>query len=125
MNHLEEEIMSAIAATPSQARSGLDIGLALKQGARLFFKDLGALIIAALIAGVLSIVTLGILAGPMFAGLYGMVIGRVRDGRQPKVDDVFAGLDRVWSYLGAALVLGLLVGLASITVVGGFALATI
>jgi hypothetical protein len=125
MNHLEEEIMSAIAATPSQARSNLDIGLALKQGARLFFKDLGALIIAALIAGVLSIVTLGILAGPMFAGLYGMVIGRVRDGRQPKVDDVFAGFDRVWSYLGAALVLGLLVGLASITVVGGFALATI
>lgn len=117
--------MSAIAATPRQTRNGLDIGLALKQGARLFCKDLGALIIAALIAGVLGIVTLGILAGPMFAGLYGMVIGRVRNGRQPRIDDVFAGLDRIWSYLGAALVLGLLVGLASITVVGGFALATI
>jgi uncharacterized membrane protein len=54
-----------------------------------------------------------------------MVIGRVRDGRRPEVRDVFAGLDRFWSYAAAALVLVLLVGLASLTVVGGFALATI
>ena len=117
--------MSTIAASPALPRRGLDIGLALKQAARLFVKDLAPLIIAALIVAGLSVLTLGILAGPLFAGLYGMVIGRVRDGRQPAVGDVFAGFDRFWSYLAAALVLVLLVGLASITIVGGFLLATI
>jgi hypothetical protein len=117
--------MSTIVASPALPRPGLDIGLALKQAARLFVKDLAPLIIAALVAGALSVLTLGILAGPLFAGLYGMVIGRVRDGRQPAVGDVFAGLDRFWSYAAAALVLVLLIGLASITIVGGFALATI
>ena len=117
--------MSTIAASPALPRRGLDIGLALKQAARLFIKDLAPLLIAALIAGVLSVLTLGILAGPLFAGLYGMVIGRVRDGRQPEVGDVFSGLDRFWSYAGAALALVVLVALASITIVGGFVLATI
>jgi len=117
--------MSTIAATPALPRRGLDIGLTLKQAARLFVKDLAPLLIAALIAGALSVLSLGILAGPLFAGLYGMVIGRVRDGRQPEVSDVFSGLDRFWSYAGAALTLVALVGLASITIVGGFVLATI
>ena len=117
--------MSTIAATPALPRRGLDIGLTLKQAARLFVKDLAPLLIAALIAGALSVLSLGILAGPLFAGLYGMVIGRVRDGRQPEVSDVFSGLDRFWSYAGAALALVALVGLASITIVGGFVLATI
>jgi hypothetical protein len=117
--------MNSFAATPAEARSGLDIGRALKQAARLFVKDIGPLIIATLIACALSIVTLGILAGPLAAGLYGMVVGRVRDGRRPRVGDVFAGFDRFWSYLAAALVLVLLIGFASITIVGGFLLATI
>ena len=117
--------MTTIAATSGEGRRGLDIGLAIKQGARLFVNDIGPLIIAAIVAGLLSIVTLGILAGPLVAGLYGMVIGRVRDGRQPRVGDVFDGFDRFWAYFFAALVLALLVGLASITIVGGFLLATI
>ena len=117
--------MSSIAAPLAQPRRGLDIGLALRQAARLFVKDLAPLIVAALIAAALSVVTLGVLAGPLFAGIYGMVIARVRDGRQPEVGDVFAGLQRFWSYFAAALVLVLLVGLASLTIVGGFVLATI
>jgi hypothetical protein len=117
--------MSSIAAPLAQPRRGLDIGLALRQAARLFVKDLAPLIVAALIAAALSVVTLGVLAGPLFAGLYGMVIARVRDGRQPEVGDVFAQLQRFWSYFAAALVLVLLVGLASLTIVGGFVLATI
>ena len=117
--------MSSVAASPALPRRGLDIGLALKQAARLFVKDLAPLLIAALITGALSVLTLGVLAGPLFAGLYGMVIARVRDGKQPEVGDVFDGLQRFWSYFAAALVLVLLVGLASITIVGGFLLATI
>jgi hypothetical protein len=117
--------MSTIATSLPLPPRRIDIGLALKQAARLFVKDLAPLLIAALIAGVLSVVTLGILAGPLLAGLYGMVIGRVRDGRRPEVGDVFSGLERFWSYAVAALVLLLLIGLASVTIVGGFALATI
>jgi hypothetical protein len=117
--------MSTIAASPALPRPRIDIGLALKQAARLFVKDLAPLLIAALIAGALGVLTLGILAGPLFAGLYGMVISRVRDGKTPEVGDVFSGLERFWSYAGAALVLVVLVALASITIVGGFLLATI
>jgi hypothetical protein len=117
--------MSSIAASPPLPPRRIDIGVALKQAVRLFVKDLAPLLIAGLLAGVLSVVTLGVLAGPLLAGLYGMVIGRVRDGRRPEVSDVFVGLERFWAYASAALVLVVLIGLASLTVVGGFALATI
>jgi hypothetical protein len=117
--------MSDIAVTQQADGRRLDIGLALRRAWGLFVKDLGPLIIGGIIAGVLSVLSLGILAGPLFAGLYGMVIGRVRDGREPHVGDVFAGMGRFWSYFAAALVLVVLIGLASLTIVGGFLLATI
>jgi hypothetical protein len=117
--------MSTIASAQPLGREALNIGLVLKQGWRLFVKDLGPLIIGALIAGVLSILTLGILIGPLTAGLYGMVVKRVRDGQRPEVGDVFGQMNRFWSFFAAALVLGILVGLASVTVIGGIVLATI
>lgn len=103
----------------------LDIGLVFKQGWRLFVKDIGPLIIAALIVAPLSVMTLGILAGPLVAGLYGVVVKRVRDGQQPEVGDVFGQMSRFWSFFAAALVLGILIGLASLTIIGGVLLATI
>jgi hypothetical protein len=117
--------MSSIATAQGEAGGSLDIGLAFKRAWGLFVKDIAPLLIGAIIAGVLSILTVGILAGPLLAGLYGMVIGRVRDGQPAHVGDVFAGFDRFWSYFGAALVLVVLIGLASLTIVGGFLLATI
>ena len=65
------------------------------------------------------------LIGPLSAGLYGMVVKRVRDGQQPDVGDVFGQMSRFWSFFAAALVLGLLIGLASLTIIGGILLATI
>ena len=115
---------TAVVAQPI-VRQNLDIGLVFKQGWRLFVKDIGPLIIGALIVGALSLVTLGILAGPLVAGLYGMVVKRVRDRQQPEVGDVFGQMDRFWSFFAAALVLGLLIGLASLTIIGGILLATI
>lgn len=103
----------------------LDIGLVFKQGWRLFVKDIGPLIIAALIVAPLSVMTLGILAGPLVAGLYGVVVKCVRDGQQPEVGDVFGQMSRFWSFFAAALVLGILIGLASLTIIGGVLLATI
>jgi hypothetical protein len=117
--------MSTAVVVQAATRRTLDIGLVFKQGWRLFVKDIGPLIIGALIALVLSVLTLGILLGPLTAGLYGMVVKRVRDGQKPAVDDVFGQLHRFWSFFAAALVLGILIGLASLTIVGGILLAAI
>jgi len=117
--------MSTAVTVQPIARQTLDIGLVFKQGWRLFVKDIGPLIIGTLIAGVLSILTLGILAGPLAAGLYGMVVKRVRDGQPAGVGDVFSQMNRFWSFFAAALVLVVLIGLASLTIIGGILLATI
>ena len=117
--------MDTMGTTQAMTTSSIDIGFALKHGWRLFFKDIVPLLLGTLIATALSIVTIGILAGPLFAGLYAMVVSRVRDGRPPEVGDIFSCMDRFWSYFGAAIVLVLTIGIASITIIGGVLLATI
>jgi hypothetical protein len=112
-------------ATQAYESPALDLGRALVRAWHFFVKDIGPLIIAGLIAGVLSVISLGILAGPLAAGLYGMVAARISEGRQPEVGDVFGGMDRFWSYFGAALVLAIVVGIAWITIIGGVLLTTI
>ena len=117
--------MTVTTATPSLARPRLDVGLAFKKGWDAFTADIVPFLVGALIAGLLSIITLGILAGPLTAGLYNMAIRRMRDGRRAEIGDVFSCFDRFWSYLWAAIVLVVLIGLASITIVGGVLLATV
>jgi uncharacterized membrane protein len=117
--------MTTIEATPALSRSSVDLALALKGGWRVFTADIVPLLLGGLIALVLSIVTLGILAGPLFAGLYKMAVGRIRDGKPAEISDLFDCLERFGAFFAAALVLGLLIGLASITIVGGILLATI
>ena len=117
--------MTTIEATPALARPRLDVGLSFKGGWNTFTTDIVPLLVGGLIAGILSIVTLGILAGPLVAGLYSMVIGRIRDGRHAQIGDVFSCMDRFWSFFAAALVLFVLIGLASLTIIGGVLLATI
>jgi uncharacterized membrane protein YvlD (DUF360 family) len=114
-----------VGATPALARPRLDIGLSFKGGWNAFAADIVPLLVGALIAGILSVITLGILAGPLAAGLYSMVIGRIRDGRRAQIGDVFSCMDRFWGFLWAAIVLVVLIGLASLTIVGGVLLATI
>ena len=117
--------MTVDATTQVFARSRLDVGLTFKGGWNAFTADIVALIVGALIACILSVVTLGILAGPLAAGLYSMVVGRIRDGRPARIGDVFSCMDRFWGFLWAAIVLVVLIGLASLTIVGGVLLATI
>ncbi len=117
--------MSTVVVTQNAPQAGLDIGQVFKRGWDLFVKDIGALLVGGIVAVVLSVLTLGILVGPLFAGLYGMVARRVRDGKPAEVGDVFGQMDRFWSFFAAALVLVVLIGLASITIVGGVLLATI
>jgi uncharacterized membrane protein len=117
--------MTTIEATPALMRPRLDVGLSFKGGWNAFAADIVPLLVGGLIACILSVVTLGILAGPLFAGLYSMVALRIRDGRPARVGDVFSCMDRFWSFFAAALVLVVLIGLASLTIIGGVILATI
>ncbi len=117
--------MTTVTATSSLVRLRLDVGLTFKGGWNSFTADIVPLLVGGLIACILSVITLGILAGPLFAGLYSMVVGRVRDGRRAKIGDVFSCMDRFWSFLWAAIVLVVLIALASLTIVGGVLLATV
>jgi len=117
--------MTTMAITETGTRRAIDLGSVFKHGWRLFIKDVVHLLIATVVATLLSIVTIGILAGPLYAGLYHMVLARVKEGKDVRWDDVFGGLDRFWSYLGAALFLVIVIGLAWITIIGGILLGTI
>ena len=86
--------MTTIEATPALARPRIDISLAFKGGWKAFTADIVPLLVGSVIACLLSIVTVGILAGPLFAGLYQMVSGRIRDGRRAQVGDVFSCMSR-------------------------------
>jgi hypothetical protein len=88
----------------------------IKEGFDIYKNNLGLLILASLIAFLLSVVSLGVLSGPMSAGLIAMIL-RLRDGdpTPPEVGDVFKGFQYflpsflfgiVW---GAILVVGCLI----------------
>jgi uncharacterized membrane protein YvlD (DUF360 family) len=117
--------MTVDATTSALARPRLDVGLAFKNGWNAFTADIVPLLVGTLIAGILSVITLGILAGPLSAGLYNMVVGRIRDGRHAEIGDVFSCMNRFWGFLWAAIVLVVLIALASLTIVGGVLLATV
>jgi hypothetical protein len=117
--------MEATGTPQALGRTAVDIGDALRGGWRLFTREIVPLLLGTLIATGLSIVTLGILAGPLFAGLYAMVIGRVRDGRPAEVGDVFSCMDRFWSFFGGAVVLFLIFLVTSWTIVVPIVLWTI
>ena len=117
--------MSSNEHFPAGNGPDLDFGYVLKRAGSAFIDDIVALVLAALIACVLSVITLGVLAGPLYAGLCNMVITRVRDGKRPAIGDVFSCMDRFWTFLGASIVLLVTIGLAFITVIGGILLLTI
>ncbi len=104
----------------------MDIGKILRNGWELFIRDIGPLIIGTLIAILLSVLSLFILAGPLFGGLYLMVVRRVREGRPAEFGDVFACFDRfstlflAWWGAGLLILLGLV-----LLVVPGLLLMTI
>jgi len=95
----------------------MDIGRVLKDSWTIFTKDWGALLVAALIAFVLSVVTLGLLGPALLGGLYLMVLRRVREGRKAEIGDVFGCFDRIGPFLVAYL-LFLAIVLAFAVIVG-------
>jgi hypothetical protein len=72
----------------------IDIGAELGNGWRLFQANMGTLVLAGVIATVVSAVTCGILGGPLAAGMF-LVVRRLlkNDPVKPQAGDVFKGLD--------------------------------
>ena len=95
----------------------MDVGRVLKDSWTIFTKDWAALLVAALIAFLLSLVTLGILGPALLAGIYLMVLRRVREGRKAEVGDVFGCFDRLGAYVVAYL-LFLAIVFAFVVIVG-------
>lgn len=90
------------------ALQNLDIGNELSRGWRLFKENMGMLILASVLMVVISSISLGILAGPMLAGMF-LLIQRLlkNDPIKPQAGDIFKGLD----YFGASFLLVFLVEL--------------
>jgi uncharacterized membrane protein len=83
----------------------------IKEGFDLYKQNLSVLILSSLIAYALTVVTLGILGGPMFAGLIKIVL-RLHDKEQPPptVGDVFQGFHYFLPSFLFTLVWGLIFG---------------
>ena len=87
----------------------------LTEGFNLYKENLGLLVLASLVAIVLASVTFGILAGPMFAGLYMIALALVdRKTPKPQVGDLFKGFSFFLQTFLFVLVFGLGLGILSI-----------
>lgn len=72
----------------------IDIGVELGKGWELFKPNMGLVIVASLIGMLVSVVTCGILAGPMSAGMFLIVMRLIqKDPTTPQAGDVFKGFD--------------------------------
>jgi len=85
------------------AKDMVDIGDLFKRSWALFAAKPVEHIVAALIVMVLGTVTLGVLLGPLAIGHIRMVDKQTR-GEDPRIEDVFSGLDR----FAAALIAGVI-----------------
>jgi len=82
----------------------VDIGRWLRAGWATIQSDLGAFALGALLSGLISLLTCGILTGPMQCGLLMMAYRRMRSGRV-EASNVFDGFRRaLWAILAAILV---------------------
>ena len=87
----------------------------IEKGFNLYKENIGALILVSLLAGVLSAVTFGILAGPMMAGLTLIVLG-LFDKKEPKpeVGRLFDGFNYFLNSFLFILVWGVIIFVASL-----------
>lgn len=95
----------------------IDIADALRRGFNLYKENITTLLIVTLLAVIISAATIGILAGPMFAGTVFVVLGLIdRKEPKPEIGDLFKG----FNYFIPSLVFMILFMVASL--VGRFIL---
>jgi len=103
----------------------VDVVKILKEGFDSFIKDVLPLVVATLLTLLLTAITLGVLGGPLLAGLYRMVLGRLQQDRTPEIGDVFY-FERFGSFVLAFYALAILVSLGyMLLIVPGLYLSTI
>jgi MFS family permease len=71
----------------------MDIGKSIQQSFDLYKNNFGTLLLAGLVAGLLSAITLGILAGPLFGGFL-VLCQKLSRGEKGEVSEVFAHFDK-------------------------------
>jgi MFS family permease len=89
----------------------MDIGKNLQQSFNLYRQNFGTLLLACLIAGVLAVITFGILAGPLAGGLLALAL-KLSRGEQGEFKEIFAHFDR---FLPALLITLMLWAAALVT----------
>lgn len=89
----------------------VEIGTEIKCGWEIFKANMGLLILVNLLAGLLILLTCGVLAGPMMAGVY-LIIQRLlkKDATVPVVGDIFKGFE----YFLHTFLLVIVVGVISV-----------
>lgn len=101
----------------------MELGKALQKSIDLYLKNLGLLFITGLVVAILSIVTVGILAGPLIGGLIILIL-KLERGDKPEFNEIFAHFDKfiptllitivymlISMIIGIIPVIGLIVGI--------------
>ncbi len=81
-----------------------------------FFKEPWTFILAGLVAGLLTVVTIGILGPVMLLGLTEMFY-KMRDGVKPTLDDLFIHMDKTLMLAIQGLVMGIAIGLGIVLLI--------
>ena len=97
----------------------------IKEGVKLYIDNPGVLILSTAIAAVLGIFSLGILIGPLFAGLFALTLRIIDGDKTVGVGDVFSKMDQFVDTVLYSIVtiLGVYLGasiLEALPLIGGF-----
>ncbi len=92
----------------------LDLGQSFQAAVKVYQRDVVVYLVSGLIVALLSMVTLGILGGPLHAGLFLMVLRRMRDDKEPQVGDIFSEVGNLGRWVGPFYILGILIFIGSL-----------
>ena len=73
---------------PPRGKANISLGEWLANGWRVYAENWGLMSVAAMVGGLVSICTLGILTGPLLMGMYRMAFRTIR-GERPELSDLF------------------------------------
>lgn len=81
----------------------MDLGKNIQESINVYFKNFGVLLLAGLVASLITSVTFGILAGPVLGGFMILVL-KVLRGEQQEFNEIFAHFDQFASTFIASII---------------------
>ena len=104
---------------PPETKANITLGEWLSNGWRVYSENWGLMSVAAMIGGLLSLCTLGVLVGPLLMGMYRIAFKTMR-GDRPELADLFNFEGRfLQAFLAALIYSGIQFGLPSAAREGG------